>query len=398
LIYFNAAEKPAWLLFLTGLLIVFAGQVHPMLFCGAIFYGLVLFGMSIKRPGKLIDLLVYCLGCLSIFVALTIFMSDQDSGFVQTLTSMINTVISHRQIGVEGHQGNLWLQAGFVLGGLSSLMSIPFVIFFGGIGLVFLTVKFKSRFPQEGISKASLSNLFLLGGCLINFLLINLVTVIAWQDRLLIPAVPFIVLLLTALVDRFALAFPEEWHLGRKFLIAVTFITFCNTSSEWVLLMKKPPKVYKQMANVLYHKVDDEHRLLIAPSFFFGPIYLEMSYFDAYNLYRVKGPWEPDLSLLQAYHIKYVAITKDLNNGKADADSFFSSDLAGKTEYFLMYRGLNSMRAKCLFDSDQLSIFEIPIRDSPGSPHATPNDLPFFNIGYGPNNNPPFQLYQVGVK
>ncbi len=357
LIYYNSPRKPQGLLFLTGVLIAFAGNVHPTLLVGMAFFATVLIVMGLKKSATLSSLFIYGSGCLCVFIAFAFLTSG----------SLLGRIFLHYQQSTQGMQGNVLSKLSYSFAGLLSIITLPVVLLF--LGVFCFALLRPASFKTPGSTRPI--NLFLLGGYVLIFLLINCFVVLGWLYRLLVPIVPLIIVGLAALADRRTADFPEEWRVAQKFLGLAIIIAIFNISCHWDVIDKRPATVFRQMADVLDHRVDDRNRLLILPSHFFAPMYYLDVYFDRNDLYRTKGPWTPEISLLQTYHIKYIALCKNLAEDKNPSD---------KAELALMSQWLDQRRAKCLLNSPQVSLYEVPIHDNWGNIPETADDLPFFDL------------------
>lgn len=396
LIYFNGSRRNLWWLFLTGFFAIFAGNIHPTLLCTALFYFLATLAASISWPPfsrrnlwGFDSLFVLCLGGLCAFLLLAFIMAPKPGAVCEALMQMKAVVLSHRQSGDQGNQGGILAQTRFVFGTLPRIFTVKIERFFLLVVGAFILLKARTRgvalikrrpvsfkFPRSLKAR----NLFILCGFIVFFLLVNFITAKCWLCRLTIPVVPLMVLVIVYLADSFSEEYPKL-RLGPLFLLAAMILSAWNLAANKELIVKTPTS-YRQMANALLGKVDTNHRLLVTPSFLFARDYeLEAVYFDGNDVYRIKGPWKPQLQYLQQFNIKYVAVAKYLNNGDWESftDDFEHPDEKQKAEYLLMLQGLKEMDARLIYASNKLLIFEVPGSPSLSSAVMPPWYYPFFN-------------------
>jgi hypothetical protein len=152
------------------------------------------------------------------------------------------------------------------------------------------------------------------------------------------------------------------------FLAAFMFVSIISLKKNLDVVLKRPT-LFREMANVVAEKVDNGNRVLIAPYFAFRNVYWETKYIPAEYIYRLKSPWMPNADTIAKYHIRYLIITKVLWDKAIEAgtteawdstpDIKVTDDIV-KSTMDLLYTGLKNTGAKCVFQNNELEIYEIP--------------------------------------
>jgi hypothetical protein len=217
--------------------------------------------------------------------------------------------------------------------------------------------------------------------------MVNVIVDKVIQSRLMIPAAPLAVFGTYALLDR--CGFHRLWRWFGPLVLVLSFAVAGFNVVTHPLYVAKPPTIFRQMADQLANRVDQENRVLLVPSGFNGG-YLETMYLPAPWVYRLREPWVPQLALLKWYRIRYVMIATNLYRGIYDAPSEAESARV-EIERRLMVRFLAQNGAKPIYRGQELFIFELTYPPVKGdSPVLTPFSYHFFNSLQAPYIGPRF--------
>ncbi len=324
------------------------------------------------------------------YLGLAIFMSGgRLFKVLSVILKMGKVLYIHYVESTQGSQGGVFDKLWYTLVNLDGLISMPILVFICGILAIviipnlFIAVLRKKNILLQKLAWHHLKYLSLIWGIVFYFLLINFLVAKGWGYMLAIPLLPFVIIGTTYLVNIYAEAGRSRYLDIMIFCVSLG-IAFYNLAANPELI-KKTPTVYRQLANVLCGKVNSNNRLLTMPSqlYFYK---IESVYFDGDNIYRVKAPWKPRLKELLQYKIKYIMVAKELNRNSKEINRVYPrtpEDFAElEREYRLIDSGLNEVGAKKLYESNKLSVYEVPVvvtRDIAGFTGTVTQDIPFYN-------------------
>jgi 4-amino-4-deoxy-L-arabinose transferase-like glycosyltransferase len=376
-------------LLLSGLSLGYAGAVHPTLLCMPLFFGLVILMFNLKRPignrenvFAVIRLEIFLFFWLLAAGGLVLFMSNGKLARISYVVyEMLKGNFFHHRYATQGSEAGFFNYVRYSFTFLIDTFSIPLLILSCLIIMLFVIRMIFNQKKDSLFTSENLKHLFLVWGTFFSFLSICFLVVNGWAYRLTTPVIPFFILGVVYLADILYKKGKIKYLNGVILCVSIIISGYNVFSSPD--LVKKPPTVYRQLANALYGKVNEGNRLLITPSEFYK-FPLEGIYFDAVNVYRLKELWKPRVTKLQQHNIRYVMVAKDLNRTVKELNRIYPETREDfeklEKEYNLIYAGLKDIKAKKLYESSKLSIYEVPMEASQKKvlPDISIDEEPFY--------------------
>lgn len=384
LFYLKEKKYKSIFVVLTGIFSASAGFIHPTLFILPVFCGAVILFSGFKRPlfskenlFRKTPLDLFMLAALAVFFGLAALMARKLEGIPLIIWEMAKNSFLHYQCATQGSQGFLnKLQYTYAM--RNELFSGPVILFIVTGILLSIALNWKQK-----VFIKHAGDLSLIWGFTFFFILVSFLVARGWAYRLLIPVMPFVLIGVIYQVNMCVSGKLAKYS-DRLILFSCLGLAGFNLAANPGLI-KKEPTLYRQLANTLCGKVDKENRLLTMPSQLYS-YKIESVYFDGDNIYRVKAPWKPQLKELLSHKIKYIMVAKELYRSLKELNRIYPrtpEDFAQlDSEYRLIYAGLNGLGARKIYESNKLSVYEIPGDMPKGITGPAPTavwDAPFYN-------------------
>jgi len=388
LAYLNSGRRYRTCLFFCGFLAAFSANLHPTLLSGFVFFFLILTGFALPRfnPTQdrlkgLKDFLSYLSGFVSVYFIFILIVAANDLSFLERITDMITKLFKYRGMQGQGHRGSLISKFGYTFSIMPEMFTKPVAILvafvtLSGLGLF---VQQWKPFSKDKIAKEWSSlcadkkamNICLLLGIMGFFLLTFVVAINGIQARFMIPIVPLVILGLAGGIELISPRYPKL-RLGLVFVVFSLLVSVFNVVTN-IEMIKKPAVVSRQIANVLYKKVDANNRVLVMPKNLHQS-YIETIYLDGNFVYHLRRIWKPRLKELKRFNVRYIVVVKPKSPYSLSNQNIKLTNV----EYGQIMVGIAEMGATPMYESDKVLIVEVPGTSALNNPFRTPRKYPFF--------------------
>jgi len=369
------------LLFLCGIFSMYAGMIHPTALCVVLLFPALIFFERLKERisfktvrHSLMDAGIYLLGSVLVVISFVCILDLDTNTFNDKWGKLFVILQHHHATGVQGAGPHLTDKLFALRTMVPYLFSPPFLA-------VMVLVFLYSAYFYINSGKARAVNprgghVRILWMMVIGYIAINIIVTKGLQSRFLIPIIPLATLGTFAILDLRGLCQRRRW-IGPSILVCTILISSFNLATHPQYIMK-PKTIFRQMADQLADRIDENHRVLFLPSLF-KKVMMETIYLDARWLYRLRTPWQPQWEVLKKHRIRYIMIANTLGRSPYSAPT--EQELRKtKVETNLMLGWLRNNNIKMIYRSEELYIFELDYPSIAGNaPIMTPAQHPFYN-------------------
>lgn len=412
--FLDAQSYKSKIVFLSGasILLTYSVLVHPTLLTFIPIFGLGIAGSALMsvRQGRVSSAGAFkqlfgnaAIFMLCFFLVLLFFSLLMNHGLswswnslksvLYTLTSLVKGWFYYHGIVLCGYKcGSFMDYAAYAAGETVIIFSkrilLPYLGFVIAAVILraFAAVIFKKRFD---ISYPKVRSIMLTWGSVIAFFLIYYAFLKLYETRFSIPLIPLMIIggvsILQIIIKNTGYM---EAIFGGIFFTVISVSSVNNLAHNQEIVMKNPT-IFREMADALEGRINEDNRVLIAPYFVFRNVYWDAKYIPAEYIYRLKTVWKPEPALLNAFKIKYIVLfnahwDRTLADNSAEAsgpspDIRVTNEII-QTAFKDLYEGLHEIKAGFIYKSAKIEVYEVPAEIFNNTKNDYNIDIPFFKV------------------